>query len=178
VGQSPDGRPRLVEGVDGVGQECEQQAERAREHERAEEVRGLRAGVLAAVDDRPPQGRASDEVGRVLDVQDGVRVPQREVVCGRHMPCEVGAEPDDEGGDHRDAHAPCEEGRQREHEQCRRPFRNRDVLEEVRGQQVVERERLERRREDGDQEEHGEYEAADARALDAVSSDDEVVGEG
>ena len=60
VRQPPHGRPRLVERVDGVGQQREQQAERAREHERAEEVRGLRARALAAVDDRPPERGAGE----------------------------------------------------------------------------------------------------------------------
>jgi len=78
----------------------------------------------------------------MLDVQDGVGVPEREVVRRRDVPREVRPEPDDEGGNHRDANAPRKLRRQRKHEQRGRPFRDRDVLEEVRSQQVVERERL------------------------------------
>jgi len=174
---APHRRPCFVERVDRVGQEREQQPERAREHEGAEEVRGLGACVLTTVDDRPPERRAGDEVRRVLDVQDGVRMPEREVVRGRHVPGEVRAEPDDERGDHRDANAPRKLRRQRKHEQRGRPFRDRDVLEEVRSQQVVERERLERCREDGGEKEHGEDEAGDAPARDRVSADDQVVRE-
>ena len=55
----------------------------------------LSPGALTAVDHRPPQRSAGDEVRQVLEMQDGVRVAQREVVRGRQVPREVRPEPDE-----------------------------------------------------------------------------------
>ena len=43
----------------------------------------------------------ASEVRRVLEVQDGVRMTEREVVGGGHVPDEVRSEPDEQRGNHR-----------------------------------------------------------------------------
>ena len=148
VRPSPDRRARLVEAVERIGDEREQQAERAGQDERGEKVGGLRDRVGATVDDRPPECEPGHEVRRVLEVEDRVRMTQREVVHGRHVPEEVRPEPCDERGKQRHVDAPPERVRERQDEQRRRPLRDRHVLEEVRGEQPVECKRLDRGRED------------------------------
>ena len=56
----PRARRVHVEGIDRARDQREQQAERGGEHEGGEEVRGLRAGRVAAVHDRPPDADARE----------------------------------------------------------------------------------------------------------------------
>ena len=84
----------LVERVDGVREQREQQAERAGEDERTEQVEGLRPARDPAVEDGPPDEAAGGEVGGVLGVEDRPLVAKRGVVRPRQVPGEVGDEPD------------------------------------------------------------------------------------
>src|SRR5256714_1675616 len=158
----------LVDVVERVREEREQQAERAREHEGDEEVDGFRGRAQHprhVLEHRPPDEAASQEVAHVLDVQERARVPERGVVRPRQVPCEVDGEPDrqrDERARQR-AHGRRpreprgERGGEAGDEERGRPLREHDVLEQVHRQQVPERERLDRRGEDGkDQELAGE----------------------
>ena len=70
-----------------------------------------------------------------------------------------------QGGDGARPRDPLRErGGEAEQEQRRRPFREHDVLEQVRGQEVAERERLERRDERGEDQREPGRESDDAGA--------------
>src|SRR5207248_2364343 len=71
-----------------------EEAERADEDERGEDVDRLRPGAVTAVDDRPPERGARGDVAGVLQVEEGVRMPERGVVGPGQMPEEIGAEPE------------------------------------------------------------------------------------
>src|SRR5207244_10817642 len=100
------------------------------------------------------------EVGRVLEVEDRAGLLEGCVVDPRHVPDEVGAEPERQCNVRkrerpREAVAldlAREGGGDSDDGEPRRPFRDDAVLEQRRGEEIVERERLERRQEDGKQE--------------------------
>ena len=142
----PRSRRVRVERVDRPRDQREQQAERRGEHERREQVGGLRAGRERAVDHGPPHGDPGREIHHVLDVQQRVRVTQRVVVDPGQMPDEVRRDPqrqrDERAEEHEAASARCERRRDGEHEQRRRPLGEHDVLQQVRPEERVQRERL------------------------------------
>ena len=75
-----------VEVVDRLGHERHDEPDRARQQERGKEVGGFQPRRESAVHDRPPEQHAGDEVERMLEMEQGVRVPQRRVVDPRQMP--------------------------------------------------------------------------------------------
>ena len=89
-----------------------------------------------------------------------MRVPQRRVVERRDVPDRVRGYPEREGDGGTGEQDDCaraaqpvgERRRDAEHEQERRPLREHDVLEEVRPDEVLARERVERRDQRGDEE--------------------------
>ena len=104
-------------------------------------------GRERAVHDRPPQQHAGDEVERMLEMEQRMRVPQRRVVDPRQMPDAVVDDPEEERR-HRSAHPRRDAPRApagSEHRQQRRPLGEDDVLDQVHREQVVHRDRLDRR---------------------------------
>jgi hypothetical protein len=111
---------------------------------------------VAAVDDRPPERHAREQVHDVLDVQQRVRLLERVVVDPRQMPDEVREQPEGECRDERHVDALRELRRHGEDEQRGRPLGEDDVLREVRPEERGRRPALERRHEeDEDQREAG-----------------------
>jgi hypothetical protein len=129
------------------------------------------------LEDRPPEENAGDEVREVLDVEEAV-VLERRVVGGRDVPNNVPGDPDRQGdqrpgqrANHTEARGLSRErGRDGQHEEQRDPLGQRHVLHEVRGEEVVERERPERCDRDREQEEDGRGEARDAPGWRPVAS--------
>jgi len=125
------------------------------------------------VDERPPDEQAGAEVARVLDVDQPRLMLERVVVDRRRVPGEVVGEPDRQRNGGMDRDAPALEtrrgsrhrGRDAEHREERRPLGEDHVLQQVRGQQVVQAE-LVKRRPERDREQHhraGETDNAPAR---------------
>ena len=94
-GARPPGARRVdIERIDRAWDQRHQQAERGREHEGGEEVRGLRSGRVPAVHDRPPDANPRHEVREMLDVEQRVRMAQRRVVDPRQVPGVVRGQPE------------------------------------------------------------------------------------
>ena len=113
----------------------------------------------------------------MLEVESG-RVAERVVVDRRDVPEPVNAEPGDEGDERmcRRAHDAIARERRRHagaqpgDGQRRRPLRHDDVLDEVGGEQVVERDRRKRRDGDEQQQDDGDCERRDACAARPVAA--------
>ncbi len=155
----PEARRLLVELVDRLGEEGEEERPRAREDERGEEVDGPTGGgkvVRRVLEHRPPEEHPGEDVGHVLELEQRM-VPQGGVVDGRHVPDGVVDEPDwkrDERVRQRPEGGVATErvgegGADAEHEERGHPFRERNVLKEVRREEVVERDRRDGRNEHG-----------------------------
>ncbi len=137
--------------VERGGEECEQEPERAREDEGGEEIRGLAAGWEVpglVLEDRPPEANADDHVAQVLQVEEKA-VVEGGLVGEWDVPEGVRREPERQGDERarqraRDAGAarPTRDpGAEPEDEERGRPLREDDVLEEVGGDEVVDRDR-------------------------------------
>src|SRR5439155_3715401 len=120
-------------------------------------------------EDRPPEQDSGREVTDVLEVEQGLRVLEGGVVDPGQMPDDVRAKPewerDRRSRQEADARGPggerSERGRDAEDEQRRCPFRDRDVLEQVRREQVVVRDRRQRRYAGEEDDRYAEPEADD-----------------
>src|SRR5439155_1135901 len=151
VGQGrdvPEPRGMHVEGVERIRQQGEQQAERACEEKSSEDVCGARTGrqaVRDVVEERPPEERTREEVARMLHGEQRARVAESRVIHDGDVPDGVGPEPErqrDERVGERPDRAQCRKGArhrraQSEDGEARGPLRERDVLEQVRREQVV-----------------------------------------
>ena len=168
-----------VEVVDGARNEGEQEAERSRDDERGEEVhraRACRDAVRLVVERGPPEEEPGHEVGHVLDVEERLGSAERRVVDGRYVPEEVRAGPQRKSDERmREQPGDGEVRREPEHAERRRPLGEDDVLEQVHREQVVERDRVQRRREDDQDQREPGREAGDPPARHAVAPDDEQV---
>ncbi len=110
-----------------------------------------------------------DEVHRVLEVEERARVLERRVVDPGQVPDHVVREPERERdgrmGERADgavAGDRCgERGRDREHDEKRRPLGEHDVLQQMHRQEVVHPERVDRRHADREQHRHRAEEARD-----------------
>ena len=135
------------------------------------------------MDERPPHEEAGAEVARVLDVDEPRLVLERVVVDRRDVPGEVVGEPDRQRDGGVDRDAPASESRRRrghrgrdaEHGEERRPLGEDHVLQQVRGEQVVEAEVVERRPERDREQHHRAGEADDAPPRRAEAADEEEV---
>ena len=182
---TPDARRMDIEVVDGAWDQCEQQAEWARERERGEEVRGRAAGVEPSRQHRPPDQEAGDEVAEVLEVEQRRGVPQGCVIGGRNVPRVVGREPerqrDQRVRERSDgavfSRGSCGGRREPEHDERRAPFGDRDVLEQVGREQVVERQALEWGHEDDKDQPEPAEEAGNPPARRGVAAEHERVGQ-
>jgi len=91
-----------VEVVDGPRNQGEQEAERARQDERGEEVHRTGAtwqALRPVLESGPPEQEPADEVRDVLEVDEAHRVAKRRVVEGGHVPRKVGPEPERKGNE-------------------------------------------------------------------------------
>jgi hypothetical protein len=173
--------------VDRLGQERQEQSDRAREDESEEEVEGpRRVGELMrrVLEDRPPEERSGCEVANVLEVEERV-VLERGVVESGQVPEEIGGKPEPESDrwageqsdrpDSGDRRSQCRGNA--EDEQRRRPLGEDDVLEQMRRQEVV-RQCIEWGDRGGEQEQTSGGEGRDSPAVRFPVSDGEEVGEG
>ena len=135
----------------GGGEEREQKPERARENEGGEEIRGLAAGWEMpglVLEDRPPEAGAHDHVAQVLQVEEEA-VVEGGLIRDGDMPEGVGREPERQGDERARQRArdgvpldpPGHPGAEAEYEERGRPLREDDVLEEMGGDEVVDRDR-------------------------------------
>ena len=112
-------------------------------------------------------------------------VPERRVVEGRHVPDPVNGQPDrqrDERMNERSYGAVTGEGSRQgggdpDHGERGRPLRERDVLEEVRPEEVVQRQRRERADDGGQGDEESRVEGAPPHRRDLVLTDNRPVGD-
>ena len=105
--------------------------------------------------------------------------PWCRVVHGGDVPDEVRPGPEREG-DHGvgEQPRPAERSRQADHAERRSPLGEDDVLEQVDRQQIVERDRVQRRDEDREDQAEPGYEAGDSPVLRPVAPDEERVADG
>jgi hypothetical protein len=186
-GETPEPIALDVPVVHGLGEQSEQEPDRARQDEGDEQVQrpgGAREAVRHVLEDGPPQQAAGGEVTDVLDVQQGC-VLERGVVGRGDVPGEVRDEPEAER-DRRPGEEPGagepgeprgEEGRDAEYQERRRPLGQDDVLEQMCREQVV-GQRVERRYGGCYEQQAAGGESSDPPGLRASSADEDCVREG
>src|SRR5919201_6095804 len=159
--QTPEPGRVLVERVDRRGQEREEEAERAHEHESREQIDRLLARALAPLQDGPPEEHTGGEVEGVLEVEQRVRVAEGGVVQPGDVPYVVRRQPREQGDGGRYAvrQAVGAPRRDSQHGERGRPLGDDDVLEQVSAQEVVARKLSERAYERGEQERERDAEA-------------------
>jgi hypothetical protein len=126
------------------------------------------------VHDGPPDADAGGEVGEVLDVEQRVRTAQCVVVDPGQVPRVVRREPERQRDQRPEEREPGgalgDLRREGEDEQQRRPFCEHHVLQQMRPEEGVVRERLELREEGGEDEQDAERSCGDTRPGDGPAA--------
>src|SRR6266516_1614204 len=179
--EAPEPRRVLVERVERAAREDQRQRQEGGADVRGAEVREAHRGrdpLRLEREDGPPEDEPREDQEAVLDVERPL-VPEGPVVERRQVDAVPDEEPERQREDgsrqERERTAPprgdrlAHRRREAKHEQRRRPVRDHHVLEQVDHQQVVDRDRLERRVEgkgDQDEAEREDRRARPGRPLD------------